>query len=185
MPDKKHRASTIIRKTMELGDDCPVITIALLDIVTGIIFTAMMGAGLVIAIGVIVLPILMCLGIPKAIAMFSAPSIFTTKVPIKALPMCYAHRGRRAVQQSDMASPKTEFIVEDLISKIYQKKYSDSRPPPENVKSLRWIMSVPMWCLSIKKCFKKGEKPKTAFCRWYPPGSPCKMPFLLNFFLLS
>ncbi len=30
-----------------------------------------------------------------------------------------------------MASPKTEFIVEDLISKIYQKKYHDSRLPSE------------------------------------------------------
>ena len=64
-------ASTIIRKTVELGGDRPIITIALLDIVTGIIFTAMMGAGPVIAIGVIVLPILMSLGIPKAIAMFT------------------------------------------------------------------------------------------------------------------
>lgn len=36
-----------------------------------IIFTAMTGAGPVIAIGVIVLPILMSLGVPKAIAMFS------------------------------------------------------------------------------------------------------------------
>ncbi len=38
---------------------------------TAFIFTAMMGAGPVIAIGVIVLPILMSLGIPKAIAMFT------------------------------------------------------------------------------------------------------------------
>lgn len=30
-----------------------------------------------------------------------------------------------------MASPKAEFIVEDLISKIYQKKYNDSRLPSE------------------------------------------------------
>ncbi len=64
-------ASTIIRKTVELGGDRPIVTIALLDIVTGVIFTAMMGAGPVIAIGVIVLPILMSLGIPKAIAMFT------------------------------------------------------------------------------------------------------------------
>ena len=64
-------ASTLIRKTVELGGDKPMITIALLNIVTAIIFTAMMGAGPVIAIGVIVLPILMSLGIPKAIAMFS------------------------------------------------------------------------------------------------------------------
>lgn len=64
-------ASTLIRKTVELGGDKPMITIILLDIVTAIIFTAMMGAGPVIAIGVIVLPILMSLGVPKAIAMFT------------------------------------------------------------------------------------------------------------------
>ena len=64
-------ASTLIRKTVELGGDRPIITIVLLNVVTAFIFTAMMGAGPVIAIGVIVLPILMSLGIPKAIAMFS------------------------------------------------------------------------------------------------------------------
>lgn len=64
-------ASTLIRKTVELGGDKPLVTIALLNIVTAIIFTAMTGAGPVIAIGVIVLPIMMSLGVPKAIAMFS------------------------------------------------------------------------------------------------------------------
>jgi len=64
-------ASTLIRKTVELGGDRPIITIVLLNVVTAFIFTAMMGAGPVIAIGVIVLPILMSLGVPKAIAMFS------------------------------------------------------------------------------------------------------------------
>ena len=64
-------ASTLIRKTVELGGDKPMVTIALLNIVTAIIFTSMTGAGPVIAIGVIVLPIMMSLGVPKAIAMFS------------------------------------------------------------------------------------------------------------------
>lgn len=64
-------ASTLIRKTVELGGDKPFVTVALLNIVTAIIFTAMTGAGPVIAIGVIVLPIMMSLGVPKAIAMFS------------------------------------------------------------------------------------------------------------------
>lgn len=58
-------ASTPIRKTVELGGDRPIITIVLLNVVTAFIFTAMMGAGPVIAIGVIVLPILMSLGILK------------------------------------------------------------------------------------------------------------------------
>ena len=52
-------ASTLIRKTVELGGDRPIITIVLLNVVTAFIFTAMMGAGPVIAIGVIVLPIMM------------------------------------------------------------------------------------------------------------------------------
>ncbi|HAP73582.1 citrate transporter [Eubacterium pyruvativorans] len=64
-------ASTLIRKTVELGGDKPIITVTLLNIVTAIIFTSMTGAGPVIAIGVIVLPIMMSLGVPKAIALFS------------------------------------------------------------------------------------------------------------------
>ncbi len=64
-------ASTLIRKTVELGGDKPIVTMTLLNIVTALIFTAMTGAGPVIAIGVIVLPIMMSLGVPKAIAMFS------------------------------------------------------------------------------------------------------------------
>jgi hypothetical protein len=64
-------ASTLIRKTVELGGDKPIVTIALLNIVTCLIFTSMTGAGPVIAIGVIVLPILFSLGVPKPIALFS------------------------------------------------------------------------------------------------------------------
>jgi hypothetical protein len=64
-------ASTLIRKTVELGGDKPLVTVALLNVVTALIFTAMTGAGPVIAIGVIVLPILMSLGIPKSVALFT------------------------------------------------------------------------------------------------------------------
>ena len=64
-------ASTLIRKTVELGGDKPFVTVALLNIVTALIFTAMTGAGPVIAIGVIVLPILMSLGTPKSVALFT------------------------------------------------------------------------------------------------------------------
>ena len=39
-------ASTLIRKTVELGGDKPLVTITLLNVVTAIIFTAMTGAGL-------------------------------------------------------------------------------------------------------------------------------------------
>lgn len=64
-------AATLIRKTVELGGDKPYITLALLNVVVCIIFTAMLGVGPTIAIGVIVLPILMSLGVPKAVALFS------------------------------------------------------------------------------------------------------------------
>lgn len=40
-----------------------------------------------------------------------------------------------------MASPKTEFIIEDLISKIYQKKYSDSKLPPERELAVQYHVS--------------------------------------------
>ncbi|MCI8648875.1 MAG: citrate transporter [Anaerotruncus sp.] len=64
-------ASTIIRKTVELGGDKPGLTMILLSLVVVFIFSGVYGAGAVIAIGVIVLPILMSLGIPKAVALFS------------------------------------------------------------------------------------------------------------------
>lgn len=64
-------AATLIRKVVELGGDKPRITMALLCIVTSVIFTSMTGIGPVISIAVIVLPIMLSLGIPSPIAMFS------------------------------------------------------------------------------------------------------------------
>ena len=64
-------ADTLIRKTVELGGDKPVIICVLLSIVTTAIFSTLFGAGAVVAIGVIILPILMSLGIPKPLAMMS------------------------------------------------------------------------------------------------------------------
>ena len=61
-------ASTLIRKTVELGGDRPAIICILLSIVTTAIFSTLFGAGAVVAIGVIILPILMSLGIPKVLA---------------------------------------------------------------------------------------------------------------------
>ena len=61
-------AATIIRKTVELGGDKPAVTTILLCVVTGLIFTSTFGAGAVVAIGVIVLPILLSLGVPKPLA---------------------------------------------------------------------------------------------------------------------
>jgi hypothetical protein len=64
-------AATLIRKVVELGGDKPRITMSLLCIVTTIIFTSMTGIGPVISIAVIVLPIMLSLGIPAPVAMFS------------------------------------------------------------------------------------------------------------------
>lgn len=61
-------ASTIIRKTVELGGDKPLVVAVLLSILTTLIFCSAYGAGAVIGIGVIVLPILLSLGVPKAVA---------------------------------------------------------------------------------------------------------------------
>lgn len=64
-------ASTIIRKTVELGGDKPGITLTLVNIVTVLLFTSMNGAGPVISIAVIVIPIFLSLGIPKVVALLS------------------------------------------------------------------------------------------------------------------
>lgn len=64
-------ASTLIRKTTELGGDKPAITCILLCAVTTAIFSSLFGAGAVVAIGVIVLPIFMSLGIPKVLSVCS------------------------------------------------------------------------------------------------------------------
>ena len=64
-------ADTLIRKTVELGGGRPVIICVLLSTVTTAIFSTLFGAGAVVAIGVIILPILMSLGIPKKLAIGS------------------------------------------------------------------------------------------------------------------
>ncbi len=64
-------ASTLIRTTTELGGDKPQITCILLCVVTTACFSSIFGAGAVVAIGVIVLPIFLSLGIPKTLATVS------------------------------------------------------------------------------------------------------------------
>lgn len=63
--------STLIRKTVELGGDKPVVTNILLCLVSAACFTTMTGPGAVISIGVIVLPILLSLGVKKPVAVWS------------------------------------------------------------------------------------------------------------------
>ena len=61
-------ARTIIKKAVELGGDKPALTVILLAIVVTAIFTTAYGVGAVVAIGVIVFPIMLSLGIPKPLA---------------------------------------------------------------------------------------------------------------------
>ncbi|MEH7248157.1 hypothetical protein V7114_15385 [Neobacillus niacini] len=61
-------ARTIIRTAVELSGDKPAITTILLALVTSLIFTSAYGAGSVVAVGVIVFPILLSLGISKHLA---------------------------------------------------------------------------------------------------------------------
>lgn len=63
--------SSIIRKAVELGGDKPLVVGILLSIVTAAIFTSSFGSGVVIAVGIIILPILMALGMPKVLAIVS------------------------------------------------------------------------------------------------------------------
>ncbi len=62
-------AGYIIKKTVELAGDKPLITTLLLSIVCALIFTSAFGVGSVMAIGMIVLPILFSLGIDKKTAL--------------------------------------------------------------------------------------------------------------------
>ncbi len=64
-------AATLIRKVVELGGDRPSLTMTLLCIATALCFTSLTGIGPVISIAVIVMPILLALGIPSAIALFA------------------------------------------------------------------------------------------------------------------
>ncbi|MDU4962571.1 MAG: hypothetical protein E6X17_18100 [Sporomusaceae bacterium] len=61
-------AGYIIKKTVELAGDKPLVTTLLLSTVCALIFTSAFGVGSVMAIGMIVLPILFSLGIDKKTA---------------------------------------------------------------------------------------------------------------------
>ncbi|MHC5372408.1 citrate transporter [Enterococcus sp. LJL120] len=64
-------AATIIRKSVELGGDNSGLILVIVNVITGIIFTSLAGAGPVISIAIVVLPILFSIGIPKSVALFS------------------------------------------------------------------------------------------------------------------
>lgn len=61
-----------------------------------------------------------------------------------------------ALEEKGMASPKTEFIIEDLISKIYQKKYSDSKLPPERGLAVQYDVSRYTIQKALKRLIEMG-----------------------------
>jgi hypothetical protein len=63
--------STIIRKTVELGGDKPAVTVVLLSVVLALISTGVYGTGAMIAMGVIVIPIMLAMGISKVLSVIT------------------------------------------------------------------------------------------------------------------
>ncbi len=64
-------AKEVITRSIELSGDNPVIVLSIVNLITCLIFSSMSGAGAVISIAIIVIPILLSIGIPKDIALFS------------------------------------------------------------------------------------------------------------------
>ena len=64
-------AKALIRKVVELSGNRQMVTVILVSVVSGLIFTSIFGPGSVMAIGAIILPILLSIGIDKKIAVGS------------------------------------------------------------------------------------------------------------------
>ncbi|WP_024735151.1 hypothetical protein [Enterocloster asparagiformis] len=117
-------APALIRKTVELGGDRPVITTILLNIVVAGIFTSMFGTGAVIAIGVIVLPILLSLGINKRVALTSfmlsiGAGLYMNVLPFKQYQIYYADGDSYLFNGAYLKFGITAMIVQALITIIY------------------------------------------------------------------
>ncbi len=63
--------STLIRKTVELGGDRPAVTVVLLSVILCLISTGVYGTGAMIAMGVVVIPIYLAMGLPKVVSVVS------------------------------------------------------------------------------------------------------------------
>ncbi len=74
--------ATLIRRTVELGGDRPLVVATLVSAVTAFIFTAVFGVGGAIAVGVIALPVLMSLGIPAWLATASFTTAIGAAMPV-------------------------------------------------------------------------------------------------------
>ena len=84
-------ASTLIKQAVELGGDRPRVTMALLAIITSILFVNMTGIGPVMAVAVIVLPILLTIGIPANVALFSFIGAITAGILVNPINFAQYH----------------------------------------------------------------------------------------------
>lgn len=87
-------ASSLIRRAVELGGDKLFVTTTLVSIVTTFIFTSTFGVGAVIAIGIIVLPVLLSIGVPERVAvpaytMSIAAAMYINQVLFKQMVMFF------------------------------------------------------------------------------------------------
>ncbi|HIW53706.1 MAG TPA: citrate transporter [Candidatus Ruthenibacterium merdigallinarum] len=115
-------ASTIIKKAVELGGDKPLLTAIILSVLTTLIFCSAYGAGAVIGIGVIVLPIMLSLGIPKAVAtasyimsvgagMYSNAVIFSEKQAVLLLNETNPEYTYQVYQQVGIVATVVQLVI--------------------------------------------------------------------------
>ena len=76
-------ASTLIRKTVELGGDRPLEVTLIMVVATDVLFTTLSGLGSIIMVGSIVLPILISVGVPAASAACIFLMAFTTGLALQ------------------------------------------------------------------------------------------------------
>ena len=117
-------APSLIRKTVELGGDRPVVTTILLTLVVAGIFTSMFGTGAVIAMGVIVLPILLSLGIDKRIALTSfmlaiGAGLYMNALPFAQYQVYYADGASYLFNGQYVKFGVTAMIVQAVITIVY------------------------------------------------------------------
>jgi hypothetical protein len=87
-------AGSLIRRAVELGGDKLLVTTTLVSLVTTFIFTSTFGVGAVIAIGIIVLPVLLSMGVPERVAvpaytMSIAAAMYINQVLFKQMVMFF------------------------------------------------------------------------------------------------
>ena len=151
-------AQALIKKTVELGGDRPVVTTVLLTIVVAAIFTSMFGTGAVIAMGVIVLPIVLNLGINKRVALTSFMLAIGAGLYMNALPFAqyqayYADGADYLFNGIYVKYGVTALIVQLLVTIVYivitsrgNKKVSAWAAPNDAVPETKSVPTIALIC---------------------------------------